>query len=54
MDIQYMEISPELTSNNILLMLNTIKSELAILLSVNSTLPLELEGVENEMPKMPD
>ena len=36
-DIQYMEIVPELTPSNILLILNAIKSKILILLSVNPT-----------------
>jgi hypothetical protein len=46
-------IVPELTPSNISLILNPIKTELPILINLQINLSLDLEGINNEMPKVP-
>lgn len=52
-NIQYMEIGPELTPNNISPILKPIKIEFPNLINPQIDLSLDLEGINNEVPEIP-
>ena len=49
-----LEIGPELTQSQVSFILKPVNSRQTILSFLKSTFSLDLEGIDNEMPEMPN